>query len=449
MSNRMNVIYIHTHDSGKIFAPYYKNIPTPNYQDFCQDALLFDKAFSTSPTCSPSRCGLLTGQMPHNNGMIGLANRGFVLNDYSQHLVSILNNHGYNTVLCGIQHEYGRYTEHELGAKKIGYKYNLTSELLFEKESDYYKWDFENADNVCRFLSEYDDKQPFFVSYGMFLTHRHYPEVVSDFKVEDYYFPDWLECSREIKADYSGHLQSLIYFDECFGRVIKTLKQNNLYDNTIIVVTTDHGIAFPLAKCTLSDRGLGVNFCIRIPGNINNGRVYDHLFSQVDFLPTLMSLLKIDYEYSGVGLDFASVLTTDLGLLRNRVYGEVNFHTSYEPMRSIRSDKYLYIRYFDDYNYYNLSNIDDSITKKYYLDNCLLSGCKDMELFYDLEKDPGQLNNLINDKNYTDIVNDYRKELFNYMIDTDDFLLNPDFEWKKEWIVNYREAISPKEKKYI
>ena len=85
-----NIVYIHTHDSGNIFSPYGYDSPTENIEEFAKDAVVFKKAFCTSPTCSPSSSGLLTGMYPHSNGMLGLANRGFSLKDYGWHLVSHL-----------------------------------------------------------------------------------------------------------------------------------------------------------------------------------------------------------------------------------------------------------------------------------------------------------------------------------------------------------------------
>lgn len=87
---KKNVIYIHTHDSGKVLSPYGYDVPTPSLQKFAEDATIFRQAYCVGPTCSPSRAGLLTGMYPHSNGMYGLSQRGFKLHDYNQHLVNFL-----------------------------------------------------------------------------------------------------------------------------------------------------------------------------------------------------------------------------------------------------------------------------------------------------------------------------------------------------------------------
>src|SRR5690554_1143196 len=101
----MNILYIHTHDTGRYIKPYGYSIPTPNLMRFAEQGTLFRQAYCTSSTCTPSRSALLTGRYPHSNGMIGLAHRGFSIHDYDQHLARFLGRHGYETVLCGEQHE--------------------------------------------------------------------------------------------------------------------------------------------------------------------------------------------------------------------------------------------------------------------------------------------------------------------------------------------------------
>ena len=84
--NRPNVLYIHSHDTGRYVQPYGHAIPTPAMQRLAEQGVLFRQAFSAAPTCSPSRAGLLTGQCAHSAGMIGLAHRGFSLHDYGRHI---------------------------------------------------------------------------------------------------------------------------------------------------------------------------------------------------------------------------------------------------------------------------------------------------------------------------------------------------------------------------
>src|SRR6266849_5087901 len=85
-----NILYIHSHDSGRYLQPYGYAVPTPNLRRLAGEGVLFRRAFSAAPTCSPSRAALLTGQCPHQNGMLGLAHRGFSMNDYGKHILHTL-----------------------------------------------------------------------------------------------------------------------------------------------------------------------------------------------------------------------------------------------------------------------------------------------------------------------------------------------------------------------
>src|SRR5512133_4145230 len=96
-----NVLYIHSHDSGRYLQPYGHAVPTPNLQRLASEGVLFRRAFSCAPTCSPSRSALLTGQFPHQNGMLGLAHRGFSMTDYRHHMLHTLRAAGYRSVLAG------------------------------------------------------------------------------------------------------------------------------------------------------------------------------------------------------------------------------------------------------------------------------------------------------------------------------------------------------------
>src|ERR1051325_4444237 len=99
-----NIPYIPAHDSGRYLQPYGHAVPTPNLQKLASEGILFRRAFSCAPTCSPSRSALLTGQFPHQNGMLGLAHRGFSMNDYRKHILYTLRDAGYHSVLGGLQH---------------------------------------------------------------------------------------------------------------------------------------------------------------------------------------------------------------------------------------------------------------------------------------------------------------------------------------------------------
>src|SRR3954465_14469955 len=99
-----NIVYLHSHDSGRHVQPYGAGVPTPRIQRLAEEGVLFRQAFCAAPTCSGSRAALATGEYPHVNGMIGLAHRGFAIRDMSQHLVPPRRAAGYPSILIGEQH---------------------------------------------------------------------------------------------------------------------------------------------------------------------------------------------------------------------------------------------------------------------------------------------------------------------------------------------------------
>src|ERR671937_287944 len=99
-----NILYLHSHDTGRYAQPYGHQVLMPNVQALADQGVLFRQAFCAAPTCSASRACLLTGQYSQTNGMLGLAHRGWSLRDYSHPLVHTLHDAGYASILIGEQH---------------------------------------------------------------------------------------------------------------------------------------------------------------------------------------------------------------------------------------------------------------------------------------------------------------------------------------------------------
>lgn len=439
----MNILYIHTHDTGKVISPYGYQVHTPNYQKLCEDSLLFQQAFSVAPTCSPSRAGLLTGVYPHQNGMLGLAQRGFDL-DRDLHLANLLQQNGYYTALCGVQHEIGYYTDHELAIGTLGYQEDLSVSNKGYSEKELVIWDHENAKNLVSFLNDYELKKPFFISYGMHATHRAFPDQLHPEEQVDYSQPPVNLPNNEItRKDYAQYKTSLRTADENVGLVIESLKKNNLYDQTIIILTTDHGLAYPFEKCTLNDSGIGVLLAMHVPGAILREKSFDGLVSHIDVIPTLCDLIGIEKPAYLEGESFAKLFSGEAYEGDEAVFGEINFHTSYEPVRAVRTKRYKYVRYFDtDYLKVNQSNIDASSVKEFYAKQAhgLTERKKAQEYLFDLNYDLFEQNNLVKHPDYQQELAVMRQKLHEFMVKTNDPLLKGPIQIKSDWKVNKREA---------
>jgi N-sulfoglucosamine sulfohydrolase len=439
----MNILYLHTHDTGRVISSYGYKVHTPNYQALIEDSLLFQQAFSVAPTCSPSRAGLLTGVYPHQNGMLGLAQRGFDL-EKEKHLAHILAQNGYHTALCGVQHEIGYYTDHEMAVDNLGYQEDLSENHREYNEKDLVIWDEKNADRLANWLEAYDAAKPFFVSYGMHATHRAFPDTIHPEEDPDYSQPALNLPNNEVtRKDFAQYKTSLRTADENIGKVIAALKKSGRYDETIILLTTDHGLAYPFEKCTLNDSGIGVLMAMRVPNSKTAAKSYEGLISHIDVLPTLFDLIKLEKPAYLEGKSFAALFAGENYLGDDAIFGEINFHTSYEPVRAVRTKRYKYIRYFDEsYLKINRSNIDHSPVKTLFTEgeHSLETLTKASEYLFDLQYDAFEKNNLASEPAYQETLEQLRDKLKSFMEKTNDPLLQGPIEIRPEWKVNKRQA---------
>lgn len=384
----MNIVYMHTHDTGRYIQPYGHAVPTPNLMELAREGTLFRKAFCVAPTCTPSRSGLLTGMMPHSNGLWGLTHRGFSLRDPGRHLAHFLAGNGYETALCGIQHE-------ALDPGTLGYQRILGSQdyAMNDFKRDWIQFDTGNAGHVADFLHERHEK-PFFLAFGMFNTHRDYP-VLPEAPSDGYVMPPApLTDNAGNRHDWAEFINSAKIADDCVGTVMKALRDSGLDKNTLVLFTTDHGPALPEMKQTLYDFGIGVSFILKYPGNPMAGAVSDALVSHLDFFPTVCDMLGLAAPGDLDGVSLLPLLQGDIPEVRDAVFAENSFHVTYDPTRCVRTERFKYIRRYTRYPYGMPSNTDGSPDKQMRLENGFYDRVQDKEKLYDLYFDPCERVNL-------------------------------------------------------
>jgi arylsulfatase A-like enzyme len=433
----MNIIYMHTHDTGRWIEPYGYPVSTPNLRKLAEGGVLFRQAYSGGPTCSPSRAALLTGMCAHSAGMTGLAHRGFSLNDYDRHLARYLGRNGFETVLCGIQHEAADYRT--LGYSRVlGSPHDDMASTRFDSEA----WDLANAEAVVGYLKD-KPKKPFFLSFGMFNTHREFPPVDPSIHPNFVRPPYPLADTPENRNDFAGYMTSVGIVDHCAGQVMEALAQSDMLDDTILIFTTDHGLAFPHMKCNLTDAGIGVSFIMKAPGARLNGDVSDALVSQLDLFPTLCDLLGLEKPEWLQGRTLLPILDKKETEVRSHLFAEVTYHAAYEPMRCIRSKRYSYIRLFDDHEGYVPANIDDCDAKTFLLDSGMLNDRRAREQLYDLHLDPVERVNRADDPAYAEARAELAERLESWMRETSDPLLHGKVEKPAGAVANKLSCISP------
>lgn len=400
-----NIVYLHSHDTGRHVQPQGAPVRTPRIQGLAEDGVLFRRAFCAAPTCSASRACLLTGRYAHSNGMLGLAHRGWSLRDYQWHIVNTLRRAGYHSVLIGEQHISKR-------PDIIGY--DEVIKIATTRATDV-------APMTVDVLSDLADR-PFFLSVGFFETHREFftPEPGEDrYTAPPANLPDTPEVRRDMAA-FGASLRSL---DAGVGAVLDAIDELGLRDDTLVICTTDHGLAFPGCKGTLSDRGIGVFLIMRGPGGFTGGLVSDALVSQIDIYPTICEVAGVPQPDFLQGTSLLPLLE-GAEAVRTEIFAEGTYHAAYEPQRAIRTDRWKYIRRFDERTRPVPANTDDGPAKDLWVRNGWTTGEVAPEQLYDLLFDPNEAHNVVDRPDLAPVVADLRARLERWMRQTDDPLLD-------------------------
>jgi arylsulfatase A-like enzyme len=222
-------------------------------------------------------------------------------------------------------------------------------------------------------------------------------------------------------ANYIASVRSM---DAACGRVLDALEESGLAENTLVIATTDHGIAFPMCKCTLTDQGLGVYLILRGPGGFRGGKVVDGMVSQIDLYPTLCELLQLEPPGWLQGKSLLPLVRGERSEIHDELYGEVTYHVAYEPMRSIRTQRYRYTRRFQpEPTGPVLPNCDNGPSKRFLLRHGWAARTLPTESLFDLACDPNEAHNLAGDVAYSDVKADLAARLQRWMERTRDPLL--------------------------
>ncbi len=423
-----NIILIHCHDLGRYLGCYGHDIQTPNIEELGNSGALFEQHFGTAPQCSPSRGSLMTGRYPHVNGLIGLAHGHWDFYDEERFIPQYLKEEGYKTHLFGLQHI--SQDTAGLGYDQVHSKNNLypgVSPIVHEGNK---------ATNVAAqftsFLEDRSFNEPFFASVGFFEVHRSKLNGVFGFDPGEYESDDpqqisplqYLPDRRGIREDLAD-MRAMVYaVDEAVGTINDAITEAGIEEETMVIFTTEHGIAFPRAKGSCYDPGIEAALIIRYPGVADSGVRYDELISNVDVLPTILDIVGADIPDSVNGRSFLSLLTGEEYQAREKVFAEMTWHDMYNPVRMIRTDTHKYIRSFWHLPKVYLptdvfaSKAGREVREVYSVPT------RPYEELYNLENSPREDDNVIYESLHQDIRISLTKQLYQWMDETDDPLLD-------------------------
>lgn len=415
-TDQPNVLLLHSHDLGRHLGCYDRGVETPNIDGLAAEGARFDEYYCTAPQCGPSRSSIMTGRHPHDNGLMGHYWLGWGLDDDVATMPQCLRDTGYETAVFGIQH-LGP-DPHGLGYDAVGSESAKASDLAPAVES---------------YLEDRGDR-PFFASVGFAEPHRLGPDHERGFHSPAYdasdpgdatvpdYLPD-VAVVREEMAGFEGLVRAV---DDAVGDVLETVDDEGLADDTLVLFTTDHGIAMPRAKGTCYDPGVETALVGRYPGVFDGGSAYDSLLSNVDLMPTILDLAGVAVPDDVAGRSFLPLVAGEDYDRRDRVFVEMTFHDKYNPVRGVRTDRYKYLRTFDDQPevYLPLDVLFGPSGREFHYE--YYSERRPEEELYDLEADPLEQENLIDDPGHSAAATGLREAVDAWMRETDDPLRDGD-----------------------
>jgi len=377
---RPNILFCFADDWGRFASAYAKIdgpgtmndcVHTPNFDRIAREGVLFRNAFVSSPSCTPCRSALFSGQHFWRTGRSAIL-RGAVWDEANPAFPLLLREAGYHIGETYKVWGPGTPNDAPYGAGKFAYekaggKFNQFSQNVTKfvnqgmtiHEAKALLYD-EIRGNFGAFLADRKPNQPFCYWFGPTEVHRKWvrgsgkalwgiePEVLRG-KLPRF-LPDVPEV-REDLADYFGEIQS---FDAALGVLIGMLEEIGELDNTMVIVSGDHGApGFPHGKCNLYDFGSSVSLAIRGAGT-TGGRVIDDLITLPDIAPTILELGGVIVPESMTGRSLRQILTStqsgQIDSVRDAVFIGRERHVenaradySPYPQRAIRTHDFLYI----------------------------------------------------------------------------------------------------------
>ncbi len=405
-----NIVFLISDDHSQPDLGCYGNtvVRTPVLDRMAAEGMRFENCFVSSPQCSPNRSSIMTGCAPHSTGTSRLH---APLPDWEPSVLEPLRDRGYY-----------------LGAFR---KVHLGKD--FDKRWDFYgtaKAPFE------KFFDSAPKNRPFLLHMGFTDPHRrYYPGAVSPphdparVKV-----PDFLPDTPAVREDLAHYHDFIARMDGECGQIFELLKQRGLADNTLVIFTADNGMPFPRAKGTCYDAGIRVPLLAWWPGRIRAGAVKSELVSHVDLPVTWLEAAGLQKPARMQGQSFFGLLTGGSHSSRAAVFAERNWHDNFDPIRSVRTERYkLIFNAAPHFPYRPAWDLEDSPTWKSYLDEGrrgrlsllhrqLLEPSRAMLELYDLKRDPGEFHNLATGPEHSAVLRELTGRLSEWMHATNDYL---------------------------
>lgn len=424
-----NIVLITGDDLGwRDLASYGNaNLATPNLDRLKRGGVAFTRAFDVTSSCSSSRATYATGQYPHTHGVTGLVHRmpELSLPEGTPTLASHLRDAGFHTAIEGKWH-----CAFPATPDGYGYVEVMTTFLTQWIEDSSQTVAFIERTAGKRFYLELNYMNPHRDLMGNLVQHPDHPVDPDAIEIPAYiHLPDVPGLREELAAYYS----QVDRMDVMIGEVVDALEKHGLLDETLIVFISDNGPPFPGNKCNLFDRGTGTPWFFHWPAGLPSGVERSDLVSSLDLMPTLLDVVGVAVPPEVQGRSIVPALVDpDVPGAPDAVFSEMTMHENRNafPMRSVRVDRYRYIR-----NYNNRPAQIEGDGQAWVVEvlaedlpGYQWTAPRVPEELYDLEADPTEQMNLVDDVRMTAVLSDLRTRLDAHMTSTSDPYLGSPFE---------------------
>ncbi len=382
---RPNIFFAFADDWGRYASAYAEIdarsgvndvIRTPVFDQIAKEGVLFRNAFVTAPSCTPCRSSLLSGQYFWRTGLgailqgaewdASIPSYPLLLRDAGFHIGQT-----YKVWSPGTPNDApygGRQYEYEAaGGRFNGFSQSVTAAVKKGKSLEMAKQQLydEVLANFDSFMAARATGMPFCYWFGPTNVHRKWvrgsgkalwgldPDALKG------KLPTFLPDVPEVREDFCDYLGEAMAFDTMTGLLLEKLKDTGEMDNTLVVMSGDHGIpGFTRGKTNLYDFGTSVALAVRWPGGgVKSGRVLDDFVNLMDLAPTFCEVGGVNPPAVMTGRSLLPLLRSEMsGLIdpsrtwvitgRERHVAAARDGSLPYPQRALRTEDFLYIRNF-------------------------------------------------------------------------------------------------------
>lgn len=351
-SRRPNILFCISDDQSYPHAGAYgcRFISTPGFDRVASEGVIFRHAFVSTPSCGPSRGSILTG-LPFYRLREASMNhtvwpRGLTV------FVDLLAGAGYHVGFTGKGWGPGNWTVSGRKVSPVGPAYNARRTRPPAAGLS----DIDYAANFEVFLERRPKGAPFCFWVGFQEPHRPFQPGVgtrAGKRLDEVVVPGFLPDDPVVRSDLADYAYEIEYYDRHLVRILNLLEKCGELDQTIVVVTSDNGMAFPRAKANLYDYGTRMPMAVRWGEAVRGGQVVDALVSFEDLAPTFLQAAGLSIPEHMTGRSLIPLLTGGTSTSSHREFVVMGLERHFPgarpngagyPVRAIRTHEYLYIR---------------------------------------------------------------------------------------------------------